>query len=66
MKTAIRIMISAALMAAAFFTAPAAAETFDRPWQIHLIHHTHLDIGYTHPQEEVMKKQRAIWTRPST
>jgi hypothetical protein len=33
------------------------AETFDRPWEIHLIHHTHFDIGYTHPQDEVLKKQ---------
>jgi alpha-mannosidase len=29
----------------------------ERKWEIYLIHHTHLDIGFTHPQEEVMKIQ---------
>lgn len=24
-----------------------------RKWKIHLLHHTHFDIGYTHTQEEV-------------
>lgn len=28
-----------------------------RQWKIHLIHHTHLDIGYTHTQDEVLKLQ---------
>ena len=29
----------------------------ERNWQIHLIHQTHLDIGYTHTQEEVLDMQ---------
>ncbi|MGL1891442.1 MAG: hypothetical protein OCD02_07415 [Spirochaetaceae bacterium] len=28
-----------------------------RKWKIHLIHHTHLDIGYTHTQDAVLKLQ---------
>jgi hypothetical protein len=28
-----------------------------RKWEIHLIHQTHLDIGYTHRQEEVLDLQ---------
>jgi len=28
-----------------------------RKWVIHLIHQTHLDIGYTHTQEDVLKRQ---------
>lgn len=28
-----------------------------RKWEIHLIHQTHLDIGYTHTQEEVLQRQ---------
>lgn len=28
-----------------------------RKWEIHLIHQTHLDIGYTHTQPEVLKRQ---------
>jgi len=28
-----------------------------RQWKIHLIPHTHLDIGYTHTQDEVLKIQ---------
>ncbi len=28
-----------------------------RNWEIHLIHQTHLDIGYTHHQDEVLAKQ---------
>ena len=28
-----------------------------RKWVIHLIHQTHLDIGYTHTQQEVLKRQ---------
>lgn len=29
----------------------------NRNWKIKLIHHTHLDIGYTHTQDEVLKIQ---------
>ncbi len=29
----------------------------NRNWKIHLIHHTHLDIGYTHTQEQVLERQ---------
>ena len=29
----------------------------ERPWTIRVIHQTHLDIGYTHPQEEVLALQ---------
>ncbi len=28
-----------------------------RKWVIHLLHQTHLDIGYTHTQEDVLKRQ---------
>ena len=28
-----------------------------RRWEIHLIHQTHLDIGFTHRQEDVLKRQ---------
>ncbi len=28
-----------------------------RKWEVHLIHQTHLDIGYTHPQEDVLQLQ---------
>jgi alpha-mannosidase len=28
-----------------------------RRWEVHLIHQTHLDIGYTHTQEEVLQRQ---------
>lgn len=28
-----------------------------RKWKVYLIHHTHLDIGYTHTQDEVLKLQ---------
>jgi len=28
-----------------------------RKWEIHLVHQTHLDIGYTHTQEDVLKLQ---------
>jgi len=28
-----------------------------RKWELHLIHQTHLDIGFTHTQEEVLEKQ---------
>ncbi|MDR1271085.1 MAG: hypothetical protein LBK82_16345 [Planctomycetaceae bacterium] len=35
-------------------------ETFipaERKWEIHLIHQTHLDIGYTHTQVEILERQ---------
>jgi len=28
-----------------------------RRWEIHLVHQTHLDIGFTHTQEDVLKRQ---------
>jgi hypothetical protein len=28
-----------------------------RKWEIHLVHQTHLDIGYTHKQEDVLRYQ---------
>ena len=27
-----------------------------RPWEVYLVHHTHVDIGYTEPQQVVMPK----------
>ena len=27
-----------------------------RPWEIWLVHHTHVDIGYTEPQEVILRK----------
>ena len=32
-----------------------------RPWEIHLLPHSHLDIGYTHPQPEVEQIQWAYF-----
>lgn len=29
----------------------------ERKWEVHLIHQTHLDIGFTHKQEDVLKLQ---------
>ncbi len=29
-----------------------------RRWELHLIHQTHLDIGFTHTQEEVLELQK--------
>ena len=29
----------------------------ERPWEVHLIHQTHLDIGYTHTQQDVLALQ---------
>ncbi len=29
----------------------------ERPWEVHLVHQTHLDIGYTHTQEDVLARQ---------
>ncbi|MDR1958649.1 MAG: hypothetical protein LBQ54_06355 [Planctomycetaceae bacterium] len=29
----------------------------EKKWEVHLIHQTHLDIGYTHIQEDVLKRQ---------
>lgn len=28
-----------------------------RKWEVHLVHQTHLDIGYTHTQQEVLERQ---------
>ncbi len=28
-----------------------------RPWVVYVLHHTHLDIGYTHVQSEVLQRQ---------
>lgn len=28
-----------------------------RKWQVHMLHHTHLDIGYTHTQDDVERLQ---------
>lgn len=28
-----------------------------RPWVVYVLHHTHLDIGYTHVQSEVLERQ---------
>ena len=33
-----------------------------RRWELHIVHQTHLDIGYTHKQEEVLKLQ-VEWLR---
>jgi len=30
--------------------------TLTRPWEIWLIHHTHVDIGYTEPQDVILRK----------
>ena len=29
----------------------------ERPWEVHLIHQTHLDVGYTHTQQDVLERQ---------
>ncbi|MHB8898742.1 MAG: glycoside hydrolase family 38 N-terminal domain-containing protein [Thermoguttaceae bacterium] len=29
----------------------------ERRWEVHLVHQTHLDIGYTHTQEDVLARQ---------
>ncbi len=30
-----------------------------RRWEVHIVHQTHLDIGFTHTQEDVLKRQVA-------
>lgn len=30
-----------------------------RPWSVHLVHHSHFDFGYTDPQSEVLAAQRS-------
>jgi hypothetical protein len=30
--------------------------TLTRPWEIWLVHHTHVDIGYTEPQDVILRK----------
>ncbi len=33
-----------------------------RHWEVHMLHHTHLDIGYTEPQNEILERQvRSIY-----
>ena len=34
-----------------------ASKTLTRPWEIWLVHHSHVDIGYTEPQEIILRKQ---------
>lgn len=34
---------------------PALSDT-TRPWEIWLVHHTHVDIGYTEPQDLILRK----------
>ena len=33
-----------------------ALNTLTRPWEIWLVHHTHVDIGYTEPQDIILRK----------
>jgi hypothetical protein len=40
-----------------FLISPSFAVELKRNWKIFLIPQTHLDIGYTHTQDEVMQKQ---------
>lgn len=35
----------------------AALTDLTRPWEIFLVHHSHVDIGYTAPQSVIMRKQ---------
>ncbi|MCL2117198.1 MAG: polysaccharide lyase family protein [Planctomycetaceae bacterium] len=48
----IELSVEGEVIAASDFVIPP-----ERPWEVHLIHQTHLDVGYTHTQQEVLERQ---------
>ena len=48
----ISLSIDGQVVASKEFTLPP-----ERPWEVHLIHQTHLDVGYTHTQQHVLDLQ---------
>ena len=53
LPVSIKIMdFSGKLIASEEFVLP-----LERPWEVHLIHQTHLDVGYTHTQKDVLERQ---------